>query len=136
MRATDYNAEQFYPTPEALGRQMARQLKGNVKSVLEPSAGKADLIKAIKSEYRWGCPYKFYTCEISPELTHILTGEGYPVIGNDFLEFEPRGYVFDAVVMNPPFSNGIDHFMKAWEVVKEGGQVVCLLNESALDKLL
>ncbi|GAB3731674.1 hypothetical protein GCM10027594_13610 [Hymenobacter agri] len=34
--------------------------------------------------------------------------------------------------MNPPFSNGDRHLLKAWDVVAGGGDVVCLLNTETL----
>ena len=35
-------------------------------------------------------------------------------------------------MMNPPFSEGDKHLLKALELMKNGGQVVCLLNAETL----
>jgi hypothetical protein len=36
--------------------------------------------------------------------------------------------------MNPPFSNGVKHLLKAWEIL-ENGEIVCLLNADNLNNL-
>ena len=60
---------QFYPTPEQLADKMVSKLRlKNYMSVLEPSAGKGDLIKALARSVK-GTGYKFdLSCiDISPE---------------------------------------------------------------------
>ena len=40
---------------------------------------------------------------------------------------------YDAIIMNPPFSNGCKHLLKALEMQsRNGGIVVCLLNAETL----
>lgn len=40
---------------------------------------------------------------------------------------------YDLIVMNPPFSNGCKHLLKALEMQKRnGGAVICLLNAETL----
>ncbi|AMJ66033.1 methyltransferase [Hymenobacter sp. PAMC 26628] len=71
------------------------------------------------------------TTSADPELRAVLHDKGYKVIANDFLNY--RGdHFFDLIVMNPPFSNGDRHLLKAWDVVAAGGDVVCLLNTETL----
>ncbi|MBB0996339.1 DUF4942 domain-containing protein, partial [Dietzia maris] len=45
----------------------------------------------------------------------------------------PESYAqYDAVVMNPPFSAGAAHLLKALDLMKRGGEVVCLLNAETI----
>ena len=68
-----------------------------------------------------------YAIEKSPELQGVLKSKGYSVIHDDFLTYSDA-LSFDVVFMNPPFSNADEHFLKAWDVVADGGTVVCLMN--------
>ena len=63
---------------------------------------------------------------------HILKGRDYRVVHNDFLTYE-TWKEYDAIIMNPPFSNGCKHLLKALEMQsRNGGIVVCLLNAETL----
>ena len=37
----------------------------------------------------------------------------------------------DIVIMNPPFSEGAKHLLKAWDFIHDG-EVICLLNEETI----
>ena len=57
MKTTDMTVtqgnDQFYPTPAALAEKMLEGLDMNyVSSVLEPSAGKGDLVRAVVDKKR------------------------------------------------------------------------------------
>lgn len=56
------------------------------------------------------------------------------MVGRDFLAFH-TATKFDAIVMNPPFAEGEKHLLHALELIKDGGQVVCLLNAQTLRNL-
>lgn len=65
-----------------------------LSSILEPSAGKGDIVDYI-SDYVKAHPYDFQyhkldidLIEINPNLQHILKGKGYRVVHDDFLAFE------------------------------------------------
>ncbi len=137
---------EFYPTPHELAERMAALVKmDSVSSVLEPSAGKGDLAAAIAR--RLNCKENHYgrrpgndnfydgldidTVEVSPELQHILKGKGLRVVHDDFLTFATTKR-YDLIIMNPPFSEGAKHLLKALEMQKNGGQIVCLLNAETL----
>lgn len=136
---------EFYPTPHELAERMAALVKmDSVSSVLEPSAGKGDLAAAIAR--RLNAKEHLYsksraeqlfdnldidTVEVSPELQHILKGKGLRVVHDDFLTF-PTPKRYDLIIMNPPFSEGAKHLLKALEMQKNGGQIVCLLNAETL----
>lgn len=122
---------EFYPTPlnvvyKMLGKVADR--KGNL-TFLEPSAGTGNILEVVKADSRFK---KIYAIESNPDLVLTLQGKGYNVISNDFLTFEPTN-TFDCIIMNPPFSNGDEHLLKAWELIKGGcGDVVCLLNAETI----
>jgi len=121
----------FYPTPPALRRKMlgpigSKDLAG--KYILEPSAGKGDLLDAIREAcYDYRQPY-LYAVEIEPELRAILQEKGYAVIGDDFLAYAPTTS-FDFIIMNPPFDRCADHVLHAWEILSHG-KVVSVVPET------
>jgi len=49
------------------------------------------------------------------------------IIHDDFLTYNGAKQ-YDLIVMNPPFSNGDKHLLKALEIQRNGGEIVCLLN--------
>jgi len=127
----------FFPTPaHVIDRMVAPLLKGEgsyrtlpYKTILEPSAGKGDIVDRLVNRYHRDA--KNVSCiEIEAELQHILLGKGYRLIESDFLAYCER-YTFDLVIMNPPFAEGVDHLLKAWDILKSG-DIVCLLNAETL----
>lgn len=58
--------------------------------------------------------------------------DGIHIVGEDFLAYEPFKQ-YNLIVMNPPFSNGDKHLLKALEMQRtHGGSVVCLLNAETI----
>ena len=56
---------------------------------------------------------------------------GIHIVFDDFLKF--RTYKdYDLVIMNPPFSNGDLHLLKALDLQKRGGTIICLLNAETI----
>lgn len=132
------NIPDFYPTP---GHVINRMLCGIdlrcIKTILEPSAGKGDIVDYIM-DYAKAHEYHFRyhkldidTIEINENLRHILKGKGYRVVHDDFLTFNTYKQ-YDLIIMNPPFSEGDKHLLKALELQKYGGKIVCLLNAETL----
>ena len=117
----------FFPTPKPLAERMA-QLAGVEPGarVLEPSAGNGNLADAAKAA---GAAVD--TVEVSDALRKILEAKGHTLAGRDFDSFEPEGGQYDAVIMNPPFSNRQDaaHIMRAWDMVRPGGKLVAIAGE-------
>lgn len=118
------------------------------KTILEPSAGSGSMLDGIVKDT---IPYRnedgtfnenhkndriklidcqIYCIEQEPELVHILQGKDYKVIANDFLSYK-GDYVFDLILMNPPFSNGDEHLLHAWETL-DHGNIICLLNTETI----
>lgn len=122
---------EFFPTPSVVIEKMMEPYslgwrsngKLTIGAILEPSAGKGDILDYLKERN----PHrKFYAIEKNPDLVSVLRGKGYSVIGEDFLDYELDRQV-DLIVMNPPFSVGAKHLLHAWKVL-EHGEIVCLLN--------
>lgn len=140
----------FYPTPPSLAKRMAEKVQDSysIRRVLDPSAGKGDLIdflrKAEDNELgdpgdeflrhrKWkllsdNCEY--FAIEIDEDLQAILRAQGQHVIDSDFLSFTGPDK-FDLIVMNPPFDAGDKHLLKAIDIMY-CGQIICLLNAETL----
>lgn len=136
---------EFFPTPRNLADQMFepyRQLveDGEIGSILDPEAGKGDLLKpAFGLQVR----PRLYAIEKSPELRGVLAalevefGHSYRtykpvhVLGDDIFGYQGR-HVFDLILQNPPFSSGAEHLLRAWELLADGGRVACLLNAETI----
>ena len=119
---------EFYPTPESLVDRMLAGIDWSmVNSVLEPSAGKGDLALAVQQKYK----IRFYRdkpvdidcIEIDQNLRHILNGKELRVVHDDFLTYDALKR-YDLIVMNPPFSEGDKHLLKALDMQKYGGSIV------------
>ena len=130
----------FYPTPANLISKMVSGLDFNyINSILEPSAGKGDIIDKLKEiespKYSYGNKeYNFdIDCiEVDQNLQHILKGKNHRLIYNDFLTYDTMKE-YDLIIMNPPFSNGCKHLLKALEMQKRnGGAIICLLNAETI----
>lgn len=137
-----YENADFYPTPEALAARMVDMIDTKrVHFVLEPSAGKGDLVDKLKSKMRYdgysnitgnhGSDVEIDCIEQDGNLQNLLKGAGKRLIFDDFLKFETLKK-YDLILINPPFSEGDKHLLKALEMMKNGGQVVCLLNAETL----
>ena len=121
---------EFYPTPKTLLDKIFAGVNWReIETVLEPSAGKGDMASYIREQYR-KASYQdadIDCIEQDSNLAHILKGEGFPVIHDDFLKFH-TGKQYDLIAMNPPFSNGDEHLLKALDLQKHGGYIICILN--------
>jgi hypothetical protein len=148
----------FYPTPRPIARRMLAKITNKeAKYYLEPSAGKGDIADVIKQPYtfeefseenpgyatkrsdeyfgpRWSdrenSRIHVDVIENYPDLISVLHGKGFDVVGYDWLTYQGVSY-YDAIVMNPPYSEGAKHLLKAWEFL-HNGEIVCLLNEETI----
>ena len=161
---TTRGRDQFYPTPPKLASMMLEGLDmAFVSSVLEPSAGKGDLVRAIADKKRIHNRYgnsklDVDCCEIDPYLRQILrynfsgerihelepsgrslnpeaetiSGTDLHIVHDNFLTYRSCKH-YDLILMNPPFADGDKHLLKALDMQKEGGLVICLLNAETLN---
>ncbi len=147
-----FDNEDFYPTPIGIVKRMIYPYVQNNRhgkclselTILEPSAGKGDILDGIVEATNSDDPdwrrrkhdgvkmddCCVYCIESDPNLQHILKGKGYKLIGSDFLNYD-GDYIFDLILMNPPFSNGDEHLLKAWSILREG-DIACLLNSETI----
>lgn len=172
--------DQFYPTPESIAEKMLSGVDwSRIRTVLEPSAGKGDLIYAAAhshylSRYKNGvaetldvdaieidpylreiCKYNFseqreeewrdifrkydrmdYRSRTDEQRAEMDWAEDQMktigktdlhIVFDDFLSFKTYKH-YDLILMNPPFANGDLHLLKALEMQKRGGSIICLLN--------
>lgn len=68
--------------------------------------------------------------EIDVELNSFFKN-GIKIVHDDFLTYNPFKQ-YDLIIMNPPFSNGDRHLLKALKLQEDGGNIVCLLNAETL----
>lgn len=69
--------------------------------------------------------------EIDNDLQSILRGKGFKVVDTDFLNSKIFKE-YDLIIMNPPFSNGELHLLKAINIMKNGGSIRCILNAETI----
>ena len=144
---------EFYPTPPELAKKMLDGVKfSHVKYVLEPSAGKGDLVDALFSAIKNASDYydRYANVDVDmiekdPELQCLLKGKefdntdpydrhciGCRLVHDDFLSFSTRKH-YDLILMNPPFSKAAEHVFKALRMQQQtGGAVIALLNAQTL----
>lgn len=195
----DKQESEFYPTPAALARKMINGIDWDcIQTVLEPSAGRGDILKVMAKELDAKTMPEIDCIEIDSNLRQILkynfSGEaegkiiqekgsitekysryvekawdsqryyyydnsrhervflpdeeqlklkkldaelagffknGIHLVHDDFLTYQAYKD-YDLIVMNPPFSNGDRHLLKALDIQKNGGSIVCLLNAETL----
>ena len=131
---------QFYETPPALAARMAtlaRLAPGD--RVLEPSAGLGRLVgalleigagvHAIEPEPANVVPLR----ELAGGAGRRCDGSRLSVSETTFEEFHAAqsGELFEAIVMNPPFSDNRDigHIRAAWDHLAPGGRLVAICSE-------
>lgn len=117
----------FYPTPESVIAQMTWDLDLNNKVVLEPSAGKGDIVDFCQNQ-----GVNVIACEINDDLRTILQAK-CKVISDDFLKVtsDMVSHV-DYIIMNPPFSADEKHILHAWDIAPEGCTIIALCNYETL----
>lgn len=130
-----YYAEEFYPTPESLLDKITIGVDWTqVQTVLEPSAGKGNIVDYVKKRHKlrtWSEWMDIDCIEVDEDLRSTLKGKEFRVVHDDFLTFKTFKK-YDLVIMNPPFSEGAKHLLKALEVQKDGGYIICILNAETI----
>src|SRR5690625_7709476 len=82
------NNPDFYPTPKALFDRLIGYSTRLDGKILEPSAGKGDMIEYIKARMGRRDYYDIDAIENDPDLVNTLRGAGYNVVWDDFLTYE------------------------------------------------
>ncbi len=127
MRLFSSNPD-FYPTPKEVIEKMMIGEDIIGKTILEPSAGSGNIVKYLKQN---GAS-EVIACEKDPHLRKLLHGT-CSLISDDFLKVtaEQISHV-DYIVMNPPFSNGAEHILHAFEIAPANCTVIALCNSNSV----
>lgn len=119
--------QEFFPTPNDVIMRMLEGLQFTDKTFLEPSAGKGDIIDAIKS-----LGGSVIACESNQDLKKII-GSKCQIIADDFFSVTSDQIShIHYIVMNPPFSNADKHILHAWDIAPAGCKIVALCNSNTL----
>ncbi|EXZ63813.1 hypothetical protein M107_2165 [Bacteroides fragilis str. 3725 D9(v)] len=117
---------QFFETPDSVADWLI-MLAGGIHeddTVLEPSAGRGALIKAIHR----ACPSVMVECyELMPENREFLHSLGNVILlGEDFAKDSVGSY--SKIIANPPFANNqdIDHVRLMYDRLEEGGTLAAI----------
>ncbi len=118
----------YFPTPADIVDEMLDRAKIEAAhSVLEPSAGSGAILDGIAELAADPLAVHY---EVNPTLCEILRAKGYDSRPIDFMQREPGQFLYDRVVMNPPFENlqDVDHVRHAYDFLKAGGRLVAIMS--------
>lgn len=114
----------FYPTPESVIYKMIYGLKLKGESVLEPSAGKGDIVEVLKNEGA-----NVLACEFNDDLAQIVASKADRFVCQDFFELQSSDVShIKYIIMNPPFDTADKHILHAVEIAPPGCEIVALCN--------
>lgn len=126
MKTGIFNPD-FFPTPiEVIEKMLFNQpLEG--KNVLEPSAGKGDIVDFLNTHNA-----NVIACETSPDLCEILKNK-CNIIASDFLTVKKEEIShINLIVMNPPFSADEKHILHAWNIAPDACKIIALCNNETI----
>lgn len=115
----------FFPTPRpAIDKMLAAADIQPGMSVLEPSAGKGDILDAVKEQHP---DAKTIGIETNSDLRDLIGMKGHEL--HDDTDFLQHNGQYDRIVMNPPFENRQDatHVQHAFKNLKPGGRLVAIM---------
>lgn len=131
------NDMEFYPTPSDIAGKLFAMIdwkafRNSDCAVLEPSAGRGDLIEFLRSTMGYEAKKRasIDVIEIDTNLQAMLKGKGYRLVGDDFLEYK-TSKAYDLIALNPPFNQGDLHLLHAIDLMRNG-QIVCILNAETI----
>jgi hypothetical protein len=119
----------FYPTPFDVIVQMTEGEVLKDKIILEPSAGKGDIVDyLINAEAK-----EVLACEINEDLKAILSTK-CRVIESDFLKLtSDRISHINMIILNPPFTADEKHINHAYNIAPPGCKIIALCNSATLE---
>lgn len=121
---------QFYPTPPHLVEIAWGKFKTrNVTALLEPSAGRANLLERSRGHNNHAV--NITDCiESMADNIAVLKQKNFRVVDTDFLNFR-TSKLYSHIIMNPPFANGVEHVLKAWDILVHG-EIVAIINSASI----
>jgi len=123
---------QFFETPEELAIELCEHAfidAAIVGKVLEPSAGKGAIIKAIHKDQYDQLNVRY--CELDPLNRSFLSRiSNTKYLCDDFLQLNAPDE-FATIIANPPFTKNqdIDHIYKMYECLKPSGRLVSVASK-------
>lgn len=114
---------QFFPTPKELAKQLVDMAEIQTDDIcLEPSAGHGNIARFLPN---------VDVIELNPANRKYLSENGFNLVHDDFMSFEPEKE-YDVIVMNPPFckQQDIDHITKAISIAKK--TVIAVASQSVM----
>lgn len=119
---------QFFETPAHLADwlvELAEIRSGD--TILEPSAGRGAIVKAIHRKYPTMNVFGYELMDINQSFLSGL--DNFRLLGSDFLQ--ECNIPFDIIIANPPFSKNqdIDHINQMFRHLKPGGRLVSIASE-------
>lgn len=114
---------QFFETPDDIADRLVKL--ANIQpgeDILEPSAGRGAIVKAIHRKFPGR---RVYGCELMElNLSFLKKIEGFTLMHRDFLADCNDKY--NVIIANPPFSKNqdINHIMKMESILHPGGRLV------------
>lgn len=115
----------FFPTPKPIIARMLELAEIEPgQRVLEPSAGKGDILDLLRDQHP---DSEITAIEVNSILHEVLSAKGHTVQQGDFLD---HGGQYDRVIQNPPFESGadIDHVRHAYGQLVPGGCLVSVMS--------
>jgi len=119
--------QEFFPTPPHVIELMCEGLTLEGKTILEPSAGKGDIVNHLNL-----CGAHVLTCEKNEDLQEILKSKSTLIEGDFFKVTPDKISHIHAIIMNPPFSNADDHILHAFNIAPPGCIIISLCNSATL----
>ncbi|GGA92606.1 methyltransferase [Puia dinghuensis] len=120
---------QFFETNPILSDQLVAlaNIQHTENKLLEPSAGRGALVKAIQRAYSHAIVDCYELQEMNRTILSALPGVN--ILGEDFMDAKPIG-LYDRIVANPPFKNNQDikHVFRMFCHLKKGGRVVSVVS--------
>ncbi len=118
----------FYPTPSSVIDKMIEGFDLNGKTVLEPSSGKGNIIERCKQ-----AGANIICCEQNKDLAVISASKAHLVANNFFTINASQVSHIDFIIMNPPFSDGVNHILHAWKIAPDNCKIVSLCNSETIN---
>jgi hypothetical protein len=119
---------QFFETPDAIADWLV-ELAGGIRStdkVLEPSAGRGALVRAI---HRSNPDVTVDCCEMMPENREFLRKlPNVNIVEYDFTQYSCENK-YSKIIANPPFSNNqdVEHVYRMYNHLRVGGMLVSVI---------
>ena len=133
---------QYYPTPAKLIGEILDEYRyrnnifefGDLEEInfLEPCAGDGAICREVQAYFKEREMKINIEClEVEKILRDGLKGQGFKVVGENFEEFTSHPF-YNLIIMNPPFSKGDEFLLRAYNLLKADGRLICILNAETI----